>query len=438
MHPVKANGRKIARGERVISNASLNQRKGNVRRQLREILSRPGCEVMPCCHDALSGKLIQRAGFEVGFISGFTTSAAKLAVPDAGLITFTEMLDQGTAIVEGTSIPFIIDGDTGYGNAMNVKRTVRAYTNVGLAGLMLEDQISPKSCGHVKKKAVIDRQESVSRIQAAIDARDEIPVEEDRIVIIGRTDSRQAVSIEEALWRVSAFADMGVDIVFVDALQSKEEMKKVCKLAQSYNVPVLANMLEGGKTPILSIQELEDIGYKLAAYPLSLLGVSINAMQKALEGLKAGTVPSNMPSFQEIQDIVGFDEYFRELDYYETGIFTTDEQEWDVEDDKETYVAEIVVSNDEEDKIAEKQLKVRILNDTTGAVIFETILPDSSDEDMKDILPLIQLFAGMGNSSVIEEKMRIGKTSKAYQGGQEFIVDFKASGKRIQVYFEDK
>lgn len=277
---------------------------------LREMMTRPGLLVGPCCHDALSAKLIERAGFPFVFMSGFTTSAARLGAPDAGLITFTEMLDTGLSVHEAThSIPVIGDGDNGYGNVVNVRRTVGAYARAGFAGVLIEDQIAPKSCGHVRGKRVLSRGEAVMKIRAAADERDESGT---GICILARTDARRADSLDEALWRVAAFADAGADILFIDALDSKEEMRRFCELRGVEEVPKLANMLEGGRSPLLTLGELEEMGFKLVAYPLSLLGVSIRAMEDALVGLKQGKIPppAKLPTFETIQEVVGFPEYF--------------------------------------------------------------------------------------------------------------------------------
>jgi hypothetical protein len=195
---------------------------------------------------------------------------------------------------------------------MNVKRTVSQYAAAGFAGILIEDQQWPKSCGHVRGKRVVSREEAISRIKAACDARDELD-SPDKIVIVARTDARQAVSFQEAMARAAAFADVGADVVFVDALESAAEMRTLC--AEVPTAYKMANMLEGGgKTPILTPEELEAMGFKICAYPLSLLGVSINAMRSALSGLKQGRVPvaPQMPSFEELQAAVGFPEYFEE------------------------------------------------------------------------------------------------------------------------------
>ncbi|KAI6695887.1 hypothetical protein NL676_023597 [Syzygium grande] len=285
-------------------------------RALRRVLESPGIHQGPACFDALSAKLVERAGFDYCFTSGFSISAARLGLPDTGLISYGEMVDQGQQITCAVSIPVIGDADNGYGNAMNVKRTVRGYINAGFAGLILEDQVSPKACGHTRDRKVVSREEAVMRIKAALDARKESGSD---IVIIARTDSRQAISLGESLWRSRAFADAGADVLFIDALASKEEMKAFCEVAPS--VPKMANMLEGGgKTPILNPLELEEIGYKLVAYPLSLIGVSIRAMQDSLAAIKGGRIPppGSMPSFDDVKEILGFNSYYEEEKRYAT------------------------------------------------------------------------------------------------------------------------
>lgn len=283
---------------------------------LRRILESPGIHQGPACFDALSAKLVERAGFQFCFTSGFSISGARLGLPDTGFISYGEMVDQGRLITEAVSIPVIGDGDNGYGNAMNVKRTVKGYIKAGFAGIILEDQVSPKACGHTQGRKVVSREEAVMRIKAAVDARKESGSD---IVIVARSDSRQAVSFDESLWRSRAFADAGADVLFIDALTSREEMKAFCETAPQ--VPKMANMLEGGgKTPILNLLELEDIGYKLVAYPLSLLGVSIQAMQDALVAIRGGRIPppGSMPSFEEIKEILGFNIYYEEEKRYAT------------------------------------------------------------------------------------------------------------------------
>jgi 2-methylisocitrate lyase-like PEP mutase family enzyme len=277
--------------------------------QLRELLARPELLLMPCCFDGLSARLISDAGFLVTFMSGFGVSAARLGAPDTGLISYGEMLSQGHAVCAASRIPVIGDADTGYGNALNVKRTVRGYAQAGFAGVMIEDQLAPKRCGHTEGKEVVERDEALRRIRAAVDARDEGA----DIVIVARTDARATHGFDEALARARAFAELDADIVFVEALTSREEMAKACG---AIDKPMLANMLEGGKTPVLRPPELEAVGYKLAAYPLTLLNVAVRAMQGALASLARGESPPDLLSFAELGRIVGFDQYDAEAARY--------------------------------------------------------------------------------------------------------------------------
>ncbi len=278
-------------------------------KKLRDLLQQPGLIQMPCCFDALSAKLIEQAGFSLTFMSGFAVSAARLGLPDTGLISYGEMVDQARQVCQAVSIPVMGDGDTGYGNAMNVKRTVAGYAQAGLACIMIEDQVAPKRCGHTQGKQVVDRAEALTRIQAAVDARDEGA----DILIMARTDARATDGMEEALWRCNAFVDKGVDFVFLEAPQSEAEMERFCTEVPGYK---LANMLEQGTTPILPPQRLEAIGYKLAAYPLTLLSTAIWSMQHALRSLKQGESPQNLLAFETLREVVGFDAYDQEFNSY--------------------------------------------------------------------------------------------------------------------------
>lgn len=271
-------------------------------RRLEALLAEPGLSVMPCCFDALSARVIERAGFPVTFMSGFAVAAARLGLPDTGLISYAEMLDQGRAICDAVPIPVIGDGDTGYGNALNVKRTVRGYAAAGFAAIMIEDQVMPKRCGHTRGKAVVDREEALSRVKAAVDAREEGA----DILILARSDAREDHGLDEALERARLFKDAGADILFVEALKSEAEMRVFC---QGLPGPKMANLVEQGDTPLLAHELLEDIGYSLAAYPLTLLNASIRAMQEALHVMRAGQHPQGLIDFAELREIVGFDDY---------------------------------------------------------------------------------------------------------------------------------
>ncbi len=271
--------------------------------ELRALLGSPGLHTMPCCFDGLSAKLIERAGFALTFMSGFAVSAARLGLPDTGLISYGEMLDQGRNICDAVKIPVIGDADTGYGNALNVRRTVQGYARAGFAAVMIEDQLAPKRCGHTRGKQVVGRNEALTRIRAAVDARDECDRD---ILILARTDARATDGLKEAIARCQAFHRIGADILFVEAPQSEEEMRELCREVPG---PKLANMVEGGDTPLLGPERLEDVGYQIAAYPLTLLSAAVRAMQEALTALRRGTEPSGLLAFEELRDIVGFPAY---------------------------------------------------------------------------------------------------------------------------------
>jgi 2-methylisocitrate lyase-like PEP mutase family enzyme len=276
---------------------------------LRALLAAPGLRVMPCCFDGLSARLIERAGFPLTFMSGFAVSAARLGLPDMGLISYGEMLDQGRNICGAVSIPVIGDADTGYGNAMNVKRTVEGYAGAGFACAMIEDQLAPKRCGHTRGKQVVDRPEALARVRAAVDVRENGT----DILVMARTDARAIHGLDEALWRAEAFADAGADILFVEAPQSEEEMARVCATADR---PHMANMVEGGDTPVLPPKQLEALGYRIAAYPLTLQNAAIGAMEQALASLEKGESPAGLMPFARLREIVGFDAYEKEQARY--------------------------------------------------------------------------------------------------------------------------
>ena len=278
--------------------------------QLRSILARPQLTVMPCCYDGLTARLVEDAGFDLTFMTGFGVSAVH-GLPDTGLISVEEMVRSASNIVSSLKrIPCIGDGDTGYGNEVNVQRTVQRYAQVGLAGIMLEDQVAPKRCGHTKGKQVVDRDEACRRIKAAVQARDAGA----DIVILARTDARALLGLDEAIERCRLFRELGADWTFLEAPESIEEMREYCSRVSG---PKLANMLEGGKTPILPPKDLEAMGYTVAAYPLTLLSSATRAYQDALRLLKKGDDPEKLlVPFKEVQRVVGFDEYYRTLEEF--------------------------------------------------------------------------------------------------------------------------
>ena len=278
--------------------------------RLRTLLGEPTMHVMPCCFDALSARLVERAGFPLTFMSGFAVSAARLALPDTGLISFGEMLDQGRSICQAVGIPVIGDADTGYGNPLNVRRTLESYARAGFAGAMIEDQVAPKRCGHTRGKQVVSREEASLRIRAAVDAREDGA----EILVMARTDARAGHGMGEAIERCRAFADLGADILFLEAPQSERELVAFCEAFA--RIPKMVNLVEDGDTPNLPHDELEAMGFRIAAYPLTLLSSGVRAMQEALAALAAGQPAPRRLSFGELQALVGFPEYDEAMQRY--------------------------------------------------------------------------------------------------------------------------
>ncbi len=281
-------------------------KQGNAVKALRRKMMDEAFITMPCCFDSLSAKLIQEAGFTLTFMSGFAVSATRLGLPDTGLISYAEMADQLRNITDCVDIPVIGDGDTGYGNPVNVMRTVKGYARAGAAGVMIEDQVSPKRCGHTRGKEVVDRPEAIRRMRAAVEAREEIRANGDDIVIVARTDARAPYGLTEAVTRASAFAEMGADIIFVEAPHTESEMREICRNVGGFQ---MANMVEHGVTPVLPPDILQDIGYRLAAYPLTLLSSAVHAMRLALTALREGKPPEKILNFSDLTALVGFPAY---------------------------------------------------------------------------------------------------------------------------------
>ena len=280
--------------------------------KLRELISSGVFLPMPCCFDALSGKMIEQAGFNLTFMSGFAASASRIGAPDLGLMSYGEVVDHARNITDATSIPLIADGDTGYGNAMNVIRTVSGLAKAGCAGVLIEDQLAPKRCGHTPGKEVVGREEAFDRIKAAVDAREN----GDDILIMARTDANHTYGLTEALERAQKFHDLGADILFVEAPKNEEEMKQICSELPGCK---MANIVEGGLTPNIPMTELNKMGYQIAAYPLTLLSASMRAMKNALANLKSDTPRDNyILNFSELRDIIGFEEYYEISSQYET------------------------------------------------------------------------------------------------------------------------
>ena len=280
--------------------------------KLRELISSGVFLPMPCCFDALSGKMIEQAGFSLTFMSGFAASASRIGAPDLGLMSYGEVVDHARNITDATSIPVIADGDTGYGNAMNVIRTVSGLAKAGCAGVLIEDQLAPKRCGHTPGKEVVGREEAFDRIKAAVDAREN----GEDILIMARTDANHTYGLTEALDRAQKFYDLGADILFVEAPKNEEEMRQICSELPGCK---MANIVEGGLTPNIPMAELNEMGYQIAAYPLTLLSASMRAMKNALANLKSDKPrDKDILNFSELRDIIGFEEYYETSSQYET------------------------------------------------------------------------------------------------------------------------
>jgi len=280
--------------------------------KLRELLIEKEFIPVPSCFDTLSAKLIEQANFDVTFMSGFAASASRIGSPDLGLMTFSEVFDQANNICNAIDIPMIVDGDTGYGNAMNVRRTLKECTKAGCAGILIEDQLAPKRCGHTPGKDVVGRNEAFDRIRAANDMRNEGY----DILIMARTDANYTHGLNEAIERAQKFYDLGADILFVEAPKNKNEMITICNEVPGHKI---ANIVEGGITPNLSMKELSDIGYKMAVYPLTVMSSAMNAMIKSLDLLMKDEDRSDLLiDFKDLRKRVGFDDYYEISSKYET------------------------------------------------------------------------------------------------------------------------
>ncbi|KIN64088.1 Carboxyvinyl-carboxyphosphonate phosphorylmutase [Sulfitobacter noctilucicola] len=279
---------------------------------LRALLEQDTCHMMPCCFDALSAKLIAQEGYALTFMSGFAASASRLGEPDLGLMSYGEVVDQVNNITSAINIPLIGDGDTGYGNAMNVRRTVAGFAKAGCAAVMIEDQLAPKRCGHTPGKAVVSRDEAFDRIRAAVDQREALREKGGDILILARTDARYEHGLGEAIARAEVFAELGADILFVEAPTSESEMRDVCGALPG---PKMANIVEGGDTPDLPIELLHEIGYSIATYPLTLMASAMQAMVTTLRDMRCGTRPDLM-DFGELRERIGFDAYYEGSEQY--------------------------------------------------------------------------------------------------------------------------
>ena len=264
----------------------------------------------PGCFDALGARLVQQAGFAAAYMTGFGSAASWLGRPDVGLMALPEMVGNARRIVEAVEIPVIADADTGYGNAINVIRTVREYERAGVSAIHLEDQVMPKKCGHMEGKQVISAAEMAAKVSAAVSAR-----RSDDFLIIARTDARAVEGLDAALERARRYREAGADVLFVEAPQSVQEIEAVAR--ELSDVPLLFNYAEGGKTPAVTREFLAELGFKLVIFPLSMLLAATAAMQEVLARIRADGSPiavlSSLPAFDEFLDLIGMPE-IRELE----------------------------------------------------------------------------------------------------------------------------
>jgi len=272
--------------------------------RIHRILDEVGAIAFPGVFDTLSAKICQRAGFPMGFVSGYSVSATTIGEPDLGLLTQTEMIDRARRIAMSVSIPIIVDADTGYGNPLNVFRTVQELIAAGAAGCFLEDQVWPKRCGHLRGKRIIDREEYVQKIRAAVEAR----AGRD-FFLVARTDALAVAGMDEAVLRIESARAAGADASFIEAPGSIEQLAEVGRRVPK---PAVANMIEGGRTPVLPKERLVELGYQLILYPLAALLAAARAMELVCRKLRQdGTttgLESQLMSFGEFNDLIGVED----------------------------------------------------------------------------------------------------------------------------------
>lgn len=276
--------------------------------ELKQLLKAPDPLVMPGAHDAFSALLIEQAGFKAIQASGFGISASLLGKPDVALVSFGEMVDQTRRMVNAVNIPIMGDGDTGFGNAVNVYRTVKEFEAAGAAGINLEDQLFPKRCGHMEGKQLISMEEMVGKIKAAVDAR----TDQD-FIINARTDAIAVINFEEAIKRGKAYAEAGADLIFVEAPQTPEQIRTI---AQELNAPISINLFDGvvgGRTPIMTIQELKELGVARVSIPVGVAFAAMKGMKNYLKALaENGVIPNHhdlVVPFQEWKETIGLPQY---------------------------------------------------------------------------------------------------------------------------------
>jgi 2,3-dimethylmalate lyase len=271
---------------------------------LRSLLTGPDPLVAPGAYDALSARLVEQAGFDAVYMTGFGTTASLIGRPDVGLLSGTEMVDNARRIVSAVDVPVVADADTGYGNAVNVLRTVKLYEQAGVAGIQLEDQVAPKKCGHMSGKAVIETAEMVGKLQAAVAAR-----RDPDLVLIARTDAVAVSGVADAIDRARAYVGAGADVLFVEAPTSADDIATVAAELRGL-APLVFNWAEGGRTPPLPLSRIAELGFSLVIYPIGTLLAATAGIRSLLASLRADGVPSltGLPAFDEFTDLVGLPE----------------------------------------------------------------------------------------------------------------------------------
>ena len=272
--------------------------------RLRQLLQAPGVIRSLGAHDVFTARLIEAAGLETVFVGGFGTSASLLGLPDVGFLTLTEMADAVRRMAQRVAIPVVADGDTGHGDLHNVVRTVREFEAAGAAGVLLEDQVAPKRCGHFQGKQVIPAEEMVLKLRAALGAR-----KDPDFLLVARTDARAVEGLGGAIARANRYGAAGADVCFIEAPESREELERIPREVRH---PLLVNMLTGGVTPILTVEELGRLGYKIVVCPIESLLVTAAAMQRLIRSLltrgRADLPEGEMISFAEVKKLLGLDE----------------------------------------------------------------------------------------------------------------------------------
>ena len=275
--------------------------------RVQKILDEVGSLAFPGIYDTLSAKIAEKVGFPMAFVSGYSLAATTIGEPDFGLLTQTEVVDRARQICGSVDIPIIVDADTGYGNALNVYRTVKDLIAAGAAGCFLEDQVWPKKCGHMRNKKVIEREQYLQKIAAAVEARGDAD-----FFIVARTDAEAVLGLDDAIARVEGARALGADASFVEAPGSLEQLKEIGRRVPK---PMVANMIEGGKTPVLPKQELADMGFQLILYPLTGLYAAAASMrdfyQKLIDDGTTIGKENELMQFAEFNDLIGVEEKYR-------------------------------------------------------------------------------------------------------------------------------